>query len=100
MPRPSKLVSMDSLVTTSWLAARLDDPGVAIVDATLPPVGVAPPVDTRARYDAKHIPGAVFFDIEELSDHSSPLPHMLPPPDFFARSMSTLGIADQMDIII
>jgi thiosulfate/3-mercaptopyruvate sulfurtransferase len=91
---------MDSLVTTSWLAGRLDDPGVVILDATLPPVGVTPPVDTRARYDAEHIPGAVFFDIEELSDRPNPLPHMLPPPGVFSRNVSALGIGDQMDIII
>jgi thiosulfate/3-mercaptopyruvate sulfurtransferase len=91
---------MNPLVTTSWLAGRLHDPGVVIVDATLPPVGVTPPVDTRARYLAQHIPGAVFFDIEEFSDHSSPLPHMLPPVDVFSRSLSALGIGDGMDIII
>ena len=91
---------MGSLVTTSWLAGRLDDPGVVILDATLSPVGVTPPVDTRARYYAVHIPGAVFFDIEELSDRPNPLPHMLPPPDVFSRSVSALGIGDQMDIII
>ena len=91
---------MNPLVTTAWLAGRLHDPGVVILDATLPPVGVTPPVDTRARYLAQHIPGAVFFDIEELSDHSSPLPHMLPTPDVFSRSLSALGIGDEMDIII
>jgi thiosulfate/3-mercaptopyruvate sulfurtransferase len=91
---------MSPLVTTSWLAGRLDDPGVVILDATLPPVGVTPPVDTRARYLAQHIPGAVFFDIEEHSDRSNPLPHMLPAPDIFSRGMSALGIGDDMDIII
>jgi thiosulfate/3-mercaptopyruvate sulfurtransferase len=91
---------MGSLVAISWLAARLDDPGVVILDATLPPVGVTPPVDTRARYLAKHIPDAVFFDIEELSDRPNPLPHMLPPPDVFSRNVSALGIGDQMDIVI
>jgi thiosulfate/3-mercaptopyruvate sulfurtransferase len=91
---------MDSLVTTSWLASRLDDPGVVILDATLPPVGVAPPIDTRARYVAKHIPGAIFFDIEALSDRTNPLPHMLPGPDVFSRNMSELGIGDQMNIVI
>jgi thiosulfate/3-mercaptopyruvate sulfurtransferase len=91
---------MDHFVTTSWLAGRLDDPGVVMLDATLPPVEVTPPVDTRARYLAKHIPGAVFFDIEELSDRSSPLPHMLPAPDAFSRSMSALGIGDSMAIVI
>jgi thiosulfate/3-mercaptopyruvate sulfurtransferase len=91
---------MGSLVTTSWLAGRLEDPGVVVLDATLPPVGVTPPLDTRARYYAAHIPGAVFFDIEELSDHPNPLPHMLPPAEVFARNVSALGIGDQMDIVI
>jgi thiosulfate/3-mercaptopyruvate sulfurtransferase len=91
---------MNPLVTTTWLASRLHDPGVVILDATLPPVGVTPVVDTRARYFAQHVPGAVFFDIEELSDHSSPLPHMLPTPEVFSRSLSALGIGDAMDIII
>jgi thiosulfate/3-mercaptopyruvate sulfurtransferase len=91
---------MNPLVPTSWLAGRLHDPGIVILDATLPPVGVTPPVDTRARYFAKHIPGAIFFDIEEFSDRSSPLPHMLPPPDVFSRSLSALGIGDDMDILI
>ncbi len=91
---------MNPLVTTSWLAGRLRDPGVVILDATLPPVGVTPPVDTRARYLANHIPGAIFFDIEDLSDRSTPLPHMLPAPEVFSRSMSALGIGDEMDILI
>jgi thiosulfate/3-mercaptopyruvate sulfurtransferase len=91
---------MNPLVTTAWLAGRLQNPRVVILDATLPPVGVTPPVDTRARYLAQHIPGAVFFDIEELSDHSSPLPHMLPTAEGFSRSLSALGVGDEMDIII
>jgi thiosulfate/3-mercaptopyruvate sulfurtransferase len=91
---------MNTLVTTAWLAGRLHDPGVVILDATLPPVGVSPAVDTRAHYLAQHIPGAVFFDIEELSDRSSPLPHMLPTPEGFSRSVSALGIGDEMEIVI
>lgn len=91
---------MNPLVSPSWLAGRLHDPEIVILDATLPPVGVTPMVDTRARYLAKHIPGAVFFDIEELSDHSTSLPHMLPPPDVFSRSLSALGIGDEMTIIV
>jgi thiosulfate/3-mercaptopyruvate sulfurtransferase len=91
---------MNPLVTPSWLAGRLHDPGVVILDATLPPVGVTPPVDTRASYFARHIPGAIFFDIEQLSDRSSPLPHMLPTPDVFSRDLSALGIGDNMAIVI
>jgi thiosulfate/3-mercaptopyruvate sulfurtransferase len=91
---------MNPLVSTSWLAGRLHDPGVVILDATLPPVGVNPPVDTRARYLAGHIPGAILFDIEDLSDHFTPLPHMLPGPEVFSHSMSALGIGNEMDIVI
>src|ERR1700720_2467514 len=91
---------MNPLVTPAWLAARLGNPDTVILDATLPPVGVTPPIDTHARYLASHIPGALFFDIEELSDHTTPLPHMLPTPEAFSRSMSTLGIADNATIVI
>jgi thiosulfate/3-mercaptopyruvate sulfurtransferase len=91
---------MNPLVSPSWLAERLNDPGVTVLDATLPPVGITLPIDTHARYLAKHIPGALFFNIEELSDHSTPLPHMLPAPEDFSRSMSALGISDQMSIVI
>jgi thiosulfate/3-mercaptopyruvate sulfurtransferase len=77
---------MNPLVTPTWLSARLQNPNIIILDATLPPVGVTPPIDTRARYLDKHIPGALFFDIEELSDHSTPLPNMLPTPKDFSRA--------------
>ncbi|WP_213805052.1 3-mercaptopyruvate sulfurtransferase [Granulicella sp. dw_53] len=91
---------MNPLVTPSWLASSLKDSNTVVLDATLPPVGVTPPVDTRARYLAKHIPGAVFFDIEALSDHATPLPHMLPAPETFSRDMAALGIGDAMTIVI
>jgi thiosulfate/3-mercaptopyruvate sulfurtransferase len=91
---------MGPLVAPSWLASRIEDPGTVVLDATLPPVGVTPPVDTRSRYLDKHIPGAIFFDIEELSDHTTSLPHMLPTPEAFSRSMSTLGIGDNMTIVV
>src|SRR4030081_179742 len=90
---------MNPLVTPTWLAAHLHNPNTIILHATLPPVGVTPPIDTRARYLDKHIPGAIFFDIEELSDHSTPLPHMLPTPEDFSRSMSSLGVGDNMTIV-
>ncbi len=91
---------MNPLVAPPWLAARLDDPGTVILDATLPPVGVTPPIDTHARYLARHISGAIFFDIEELSDRSTPLPHMLPTAEDFSREMSALGVDDRMAICI
>ncbi len=91
---------MNPLVTTEWLAEHLHDPETVLLDATLPPVGVTPPVDTRARYRERHIPGAVFFDIDELSDHTTLLPHMLPTAKAFSRSMSALGVGDQRTIVV
>jgi thiosulfate/3-mercaptopyruvate sulfurtransferase len=91
---------MTPLVTPSWLAARLQDPDTVILDATLPPVGVTPPIDTHARYLATHIPGAIFFDIEDLSDHTTPLPHMLPTAEAFSQSMSALGVPNNATIVI
>jgi thiosulfate/3-mercaptopyruvate sulfurtransferase len=91
---------MNPLVPTSWLAGRLDGPRTVVLDATLPPVGITPPVDTYARYVANHISGAIFFDIEALSDSSTPLPHMMPPAETFALDMSALGIDDGMAICI
>ena len=91
---------MNPLVTPSWLADRLGDPGTVILDATLPPVGVTPALDTRSRYLATHITGAIFFDIEEFSDHSTSLPHMLPTSEEFSRNMSALGVDDRMAIVL
>lgn len=91
---------MHPLVDAHWLAARLNDSNTVALDATLPPVGVSPPIDTRARYAASHIPGAVFFDIEELSDPASGLPHTLPSPEVFARKMSVLGVSDTMTLVV
>lgn len=91
---------MNPLVDPTWLAARLQDPNTIILDATLPPIGVTPAIDTRARYLARHIPGAIFFDIDANSDHTTTLPHMLPQPEVFAASMSALGISDTATIVI
>jgi thiosulfate/3-mercaptopyruvate sulfurtransferase len=95
-----KLIRMNPLVPPMWLANRRSDPNTVVLDATLPPVGVTPSADTRARYIERHIPGALFFDIEDLSDHSTPLPHMLPTAEALSRSMSALGISEQMNILI
>jgi thiosulfate/3-mercaptopyruvate sulfurtransferase len=91
---------MNPLVGPEWLADRLSDSNVIVVDATMPPVGVVPPVDTRARYLAHHIPGAVFFDIDELSDHSTDLPHTLPSAEMFGKQMAELGISDNAAIVV
>jgi thiosulfate/3-mercaptopyruvate sulfurtransferase len=80
----SGYANSQSLVTTSWLAEHLSQPDLCVVDATyfLPTQGK----DGRAEYLARHIPGAVFFDIDEIADESSSLPHMLPSPEKFAAT--------------
>jgi len=98
--KQKKAGSMHPIVSVTWLAERLADPNVVVLDATLPPVGVLPKADTRGRYRSQHIPGAVFFDMDELSDHSTPLPHMLPTSEAFAENMATLGIGDGMQIVV
>jgi len=82
----------DALVSTEWLAAHLGDPAVKVVDATyfLPNAGK----DGRAEYLKAHVPGAVFFDIEDISDHADPLPHMLPDAATFAAKVGALGIGN------
>jgi thiosulfate/3-mercaptopyruvate sulfurtransferase len=81
----------DPLVSTEWLAAHLDDPKVKVIDATFKLPGVLPlPVDD---YLAAHIPGAAFFDVDAVSDHGNPLPHMYPDAAQFARDVAALGIS-------
>ena len=91
---------MNPLVSPSWLVDHLHNGDTVVLDATLPPVGATPPVDTRARYEERHIPGAIFFDIDELSDHGTSLPHMLPSAEEFSRKMSAMGVGDSMNIVV
>jgi thiosulfate/3-mercaptopyruvate sulfurtransferase len=87
-----------SLVSTEWLEAHLGQPDLRIVDATyyLPMLNR----HARAEYDERHIPGAVFFDVDEISDKSADLPHMLPPADKFGSRMKKLGIGDGSRIVV
>jgi thiosulfate/3-mercaptopyruvate sulfurtransferase len=82
----------DALVSTEWLAAHLNDPHVRVLDASyhLPHLKR----DARAEYAAAHIPGAIFFDVDGISDHSSSLPHMLPKEANFAAAVGALGIGN------
>jgi len=88
----------DSLVSTQWLADHLSAPDIRIVDASfyLP----AQKRDPKAEFQAEHIPGAVFFDIEDIADSDSPLPHMVPPPEKFSSRMRKLGLGDGSRIIV
>ncbi|HEY0445938.1 MAG TPA: 3-mercaptopyruvate sulfurtransferase [Allosphingosinicella sp.] len=83
---------MDSLVTTQWLAAELGAPDLRVIDASMFLAGSGR--DARAEYEAEHIPGAVFFDHQDIADSHSPLPHMVPPEHKFASRMQTLGLGD------
>jgi thiosulfate/3-mercaptopyruvate sulfurtransferase len=89
---------MDPLVSTEWLAAELGASDLKIVDATfvLPADNRTP----RKEFEAAHIPGAVYFDIDDISDTSNPLPHMLPSPEKFASRCQSLGIGDGNRIVI
>lgn len=90
--------SLPALVSTEWLAARLGHAGLRVLDASwyLPTSGR----DAKAEYDAGHIPGALFFDLDASSDPDSSLPHMLPTADQFAERMSTLGLHDADDLVV
>jgi thiosulfate/3-mercaptopyruvate sulfurtransferase len=81
---------MNNLVTTAWLADHLDDPDVVVLDATLylPADGK----NAATEFAALHIPGARFFDIDEIADQDTALPHMVPTPGRFAKLMGALGI--------
>jgi len=92
------MTTTDPLVTTDWLAAHINDPNIRIVDATFKMPGVLPlPKDD---YLAAHIPGAVFFDVDAVSDHSNPLPHMFPSAEQFGRDVGALGIGNDDTVVI
>jgi thiosulfate/3-mercaptopyruvate sulfurtransferase len=88
----------DALVSTDWLAARLGAPDIRIVDASFKMPGITP--TAREDYVQEHIPGAVFFDIDEIADTASPLPHMLPSAEKFASRMRRLGLGDGNRIVL
>jgi len=89
---------VDPLVSTTWLAERLGNPDIRVVDATLPLVGQAG--HGRDSYVAGHIPGAVFFDINAIADPDTDLPHMLPTPEAFAEAAGALGLAREATIVV
>ncbi|MBC7131868.1 MAG: 3-mercaptopyruvate sulfurtransferase [Roseovarius sp.] len=87
-----------TLVSTGWLAAHLKDPDLRVLDGTtfLPGTGR----DARAEYEAAHIPGARFFDIEEISDARSALPHMVPPVEKFMSKLRAMGVGDGHQVVV
>jgi thiosulfate/3-mercaptopyruvate sulfurtransferase len=90
--------AMDSLVSTDWLCDHLGEPDLRVVDASwhMPASGRS----GRDEHAGAHIPGAVFLDIDALSDHSDPAPHMLPSAEAFGAAMSGLGIGRGDRIVV
>lgn len=91
--------SSELFVSAAWLAGHLNDSDITLIDARMLPPGETTR-DIHAEYRAGHLPGAVFFDIETLSDHHTDLPHMMPDSDDFAVAMGKLGVSDRRHIVI
>lgn len=91
-------MDQDPLVSTDWLAAHLAAPDVRVVDASwhFPQTGR----DGRAEYREAHIPGAVFFDVDDIADTNAGLPHMLPSPEKFSSRVRRLGLGDGNRIVV
>ena len=87
-----------TLVSTQWLADHLNDPDLRILDASwyLPDMGR----DAKAEYDAAHIPGARFYDLDDQSDTVSDLPHMAPSPEKFMSRMRAMGVGDGHQVVV
>ena len=87
-----------TLVSTDWLAAHLNDPDLRILDASWHMPGSGR--NAQAEYQATHIPGARFFDIDDISDQRSALPHMAPPPEKFISLMRAMGVGDGHQVVV
>ena len=87
-----------TLVSTAWLEAHLKDPDLRILDASwyFPDAGR----DAKAEYARLHIPGARFFDIDEITDKRSALPHMAPQPEMFISRMRAMGVGDGHQVVV
>jgi thiosulfate/3-mercaptopyruvate sulfurtransferase len=88
----------EALVGTDWLAAHLNDPRVRLLNASFKLPGVTP--TALEDYDRGHIPGAVFFDIDDICEPGTSLPHMIPSPELFARKIGALGIGDDDRVVV
>jgi thiosulfate/3-mercaptopyruvate sulfurtransferase len=95
---PISYTHPESLVSTEWLAGHIDDPLVKIIDGSFKMPGIKP--TARADYDERHIIGAVLFDIDEIKDQASPLPHMLPSAEYFGAAIGRLGIHINQKIVV
>jgi thiosulfate/3-mercaptopyruvate sulfurtransferase len=91
-------MTTDPLVTTKWLADHLHDKHVKVIDASFKMPGVMPL--PKEDYERAHIPGAVFFDVDAVSDHANPLPHMFPDAEQFGRDIGALGISNADTVVL
>jgi thiosulfate/3-mercaptopyruvate sulfurtransferase len=91
-------VRPEALVGTEWLAAHLSDPNVRVLDSSYKQPGITP--TARQDYEAGHIPGAVFFDIDDVAQPGTSLPHMIPSAERFAAKMEARGIGDDDRVIV
>ena len=89
---------LEALIGTKWLVAHLADPHVRVVDSSFKLPGITP--TARQDYDQGHIPGAVFFDIDDIAEPGTSLPHMIPSADLFARKIAALGIGDGDRVVV
>ena len=89
---------MEAIVTTEWLAKHLSDPDLRVVDGTwhMPHLKREP----RAEFEAAHVPGAVFFDIDATADRTTTLPHMLPTAEQFGAAVGALGIGNGDRVVV
>ncbi len=90
--------ALPAVVSTEWLAKHLGESDLRVVDGTwhMPQLGR----DARAEFRIEHIPGAVFFDIDDIADHATSLPHMLPTAEAFAEAVGALGISSDDRVVV
>jgi thiosulfate/3-mercaptopyruvate sulfurtransferase len=89
---------MDNLVTPAWLSSALGAPGLIVLDASFYLPNEAK--DAKSLFEAAHIPGAVFFDIDAIAEQATDLPHMLPAPEDFGRMVAPLGVSNGSRIVV
>src|SRR5207244_4105743 len=88
----------EALVSTEWLAAHLDDPQVRVLDASYKQPGITP--TAREDYQRGHIPDAVFFDIDDVAQSGTSLPHMIPTAERFAEKMAERGVGNDDRVVV
>src|SRR5438045_5173903 len=95
---PMPYAHPEALVSTEWLAAHLADPQVRVLDASYKQPGITP--TAREDYERGHTSGAVFFDIDDVAQPGTSLPHMIPSPERFAQKMAERGIGNDNRVIV